>query len=216
MNTVIHIGQHKTGTTAIQRYLKQNRDCLLQKGIYLPLYPDANHWKLNVYSLDNERISCLKKRLKKSEIVKIKQTIKKDVEQIYEDARNQNCNRIIWSNEGLYLLNSVREYNRLKHLFKTLSDKIQIVCCFRDLDSYKKSFFDQLEGHVEYEDKNSCHYFCNDSYLFDYTAKRKLLLRCFNNCTFFDYSRVDNVDNFLAYTQLPKCAKTVNFRRNVS
>lgn len=216
MNTVIHIGQHKTGTTSIQRYLEQNRDCLLQRGIYVPLYPDANHWKLNVYSLAGKRISTVKQLLKKSEIVKIKQTIKKDVEQIYEDARNQNCNRIIWSNEGLYLLNSVIEYNRLKHLFKNLSDKIQIVCCFRDLDSYKKSFFDQLKGHVEYKDKNSCHYFGNDSYLFDYTAKRKLLLKCFNNCTFFDYSPVDNVDNFLAYTQLPKCAKTVNFRYNVS
>ena len=82
----------------------------------------------------------MKKLLKKSEISKIKQTLKKDVEMIYEDAHSQNCNQIIWSNEGLYLLNSLKEYGRLKSLFQKLSNQIEIVCCFREIDSYKKIF----------------------------------------------------------------------------
>ena len=214
MNTLIHIGQHKTATTSIQKYLLQNRDCLLKQGIYVPIFPNTNHWKLNVYSLDDERISYAKKLLKKSQISKIKQTLKKDVESFYEDAHKQNCNQIIWSNEGLYLLNSLREYDRLKDLFKNLSDKIQIVCCFRDLDSYKKSFFYQLNGHVEHKDKNSCHYFGKDSYLFDYTAKRKLLLECYDKCTFFDYDSADNIKAFLTNAKLPQCGGTKSIIKN--
>ncbi len=214
MNTLIHIGQHKTGTTSIQKYLNRNRDCLLQHKIYVPIFPNTNHWKLNVYSLDDERISTMKKILKKSEISKIKQTLKKDVETIYKDAHAQNCNQIIWSNEGLYLLNSLKEYGRLTSLFQKLSNQIEIVCCFREIDSYKKSFFTQLGGDVNYIDKNSCHYFGEDSYLFNYDAKRKLLSECYDKCTFFDYNSTDNVKNFLTNTKLPECGKTNNFRYN--
>ena len=136
------------------------------------------------------------------------------MERVYEDAHNQNCKQIIWSNEGLYLFNSAEEYNRLKNLFQKLSKQIQIVCCFREIDSYKKSFFTQLKGNVDYTDKNSSHYFGEDSYLFDYDAKRKLLLECYDKCTFFDYDSTDNVKNFLTNTKLPECGKTTNLRYN--
>ena len=152
MNALIHIGQHKWNNIYSKIFASKQR-FLLQHGIYVPIFPNTNHWKLNVYSLDDE-FSCVKKLLKKSEISKIKQTLKKDVEMIYEDAHSQNCNQIIWSNEGLYLLNSLKEYGRLKKFISKTIKSIEIVCCFREIDSYKKSFFTQLDGDVNYIDKN--------------------------------------------------------------
>ncbi|MHA7857258.1 MAG: hypothetical protein ACX94D_04160 [Henriciella sp.] len=40
---ILHIGTEKTGTTAIQQYLRHNRDALAKHGIYHPLAADTEH-----------------------------------------------------------------------------------------------------------------------------------------------------------------------------
>ena len=152
MKTVIHIGQHKTGTTSIQHYLQDNRATLAQNGLYVPSriagYSDPSHFILNVYALEEGRFSS-----KKEELIATKGTayfseleieLKKDIEEIYKEALQQKCNRVIWSNEGLYLLNTVKEYKRLISLFSEYSTEIEVVCCFRDVRSYRESYTNQL------------------------------------------------------------------------
>ncbi len=63
MNIVIHIGQPKTGTTAIQRVLFQNQDALLQQGF---LYPTphggiVNHGVMTVPIMGEVQRSLVKK-----------------------------------------------------------------------------------------------------------------------------------------------------------
>ena len=43
---ILHIGTEKTGTTAIQEYLKHNRDALRKHGIYYPIAADTAHSSL--------------------------------------------------------------------------------------------------------------------------------------------------------------------------
>ena len=40
---ILHIGTEKTGTTAIQEYLKSNRDALAKQGFYHPIAADTEH-----------------------------------------------------------------------------------------------------------------------------------------------------------------------------
>ncbi len=67
MKTVIHIGQHKTGTTSIQHYLQDNREALAQHGLYVPSeiagYSNPSHFILNVYALAEERYSSMKEEI---------------------------------------------------------------------------------------------------------------------------------------------------------
>jgi hypothetical protein len=60
MRTIIHVGQHKTGTTSIQHYLRRNSRVLNGMGLYIPDkiigFEAASHFILNVYSLNDDRL----------------------------------------------------------------------------------------------------------------------------------------------------------------
>ena len=70
MKTIIHIGQHKTGTTSIQKFLQDNRTTLAENGVYVPSrlagYSEPSHFILNVYALAEDRYSSRKKAIVKA------------------------------------------------------------------------------------------------------------------------------------------------------
>lgn len=51
------------------------------------------------------------------------------------------------------------------------------VCCFREIESYRASYVEQLRknGIALSDDKDSYRYFGAESWLFDYARKEKLL-----------------------------------------
>lgn len=207
MKTIIHIGQHKTGTTSIQKFLQSNKDLCAENGLYIPSriagYEDNSHFILNVYALDENRYSS-----KKEDIVASKGTaymrglkleLQRDIERTYKDAAGKGCTKVIWSNEGLYLLNSKREYERLVNLFSEYSTEVEVVCCFRDKDSYRQSYTEQLKKgkRSESNDPDSYRYLKQDSWLFDYDRKKTLLSSTFDKHTYFLYDATDNVGRFM-------------------
>lgn len=121
MRTIIHIGQHKTGTTSIQHFLQQNKTEMAAKGLYVPDsiagYDHPSHYILNVYSLDENRFSSMKENLlrdkTKEYFAGLQQEFEADISKHYSRAEKQGCKEVIWTNEGLYLLNSTAEYRRL-------------------------------------------------------------------------------------------------------
>ena len=122
-----------------------------------------------------------------------------EIKNIYNEARQQKCGKIIWSNEGLYLLNSKKEYEKLINLFKPYSNNILVYCCFRDKLSFKESYLNQLKRvNISSSNKSdSYRYLKSDSWLFDYDRKKSLLRDVFDECIFFDYNSKDNVKPFL-------------------
>jgi hypothetical protein len=225
MKTIIHIGQHKTGTTSIQHYLQDNRQKLAQSGFYVPAeiigYDDPSHWILNVYSLAEGRFSPKKETLVKQMpadyFLYLEAKLKHDLERIYAQASQAGCDALIWSNEGLYLLNSEAEYRRLIDLFAAFTSEFEVVCCFRDLPSYTKSYIHQLtkSGIPLSDDPDSYRYVQPDSWLFDYARKQALLANVFDQCTFFPYDPQDNVKRFLEKIGVPGDG-TGTYRANVS
>ena len=214
LNTYIHIGQHKTGTTSIQNYLKENREILIQRGLYIPdsilgiAHP--SHYILNIYSLNANRSSTMKDHLLNTEsgdfLNQLEDNLKKEIERHYHEATKLGCKDILWTNEGLYLLNSEEEYLRLQSLFKNLTDQISCICCFRELESYKESYRQQLikQKLSSVTIKDSYRYIEDDSWLFDYPKKKHLLEKAFEKSPIYlDYQQDDMVRPFLGALGYP-------------
>ena len=225
MKTIIHIGQHKTGTTSIQHFLQDNRVELGKRGLYVPAgiagYTNPSHFILNVYALGAGRYSSMKEHIVatkgESYLDELEGKLKQDIEKIYADAARNACDRVIWSNEGLYLLNSIAEYERLKDLFAGVASDSEVVCCFRDVASYRASYIKQQrrQNFQPSDDPDSYRYLEPDSWLFDYERKKELLAGVFDQCTYFDYDATDNVKAFLDAIGCG-AADTDGYRLNVS
>lgn len=213
MRSLIHIGQHKTATTSIQHYLKINREVLIKRGLYVPDsilgYDSPSHFILNVYALKDNRYSTMKERFLEKQGVKVLQQLKErlpsEIARHYTFAKELGCTDIIWSNEGLYLLNSTEEYQKLNNLFEPHSNELTCICCFRDLDSYKISYRKEHEktGIEPSSDPDSYRYLNNDSWLFNYSRKRELLSHAFDNIIYFQYSEEKMVERFMRYIGYP-------------
>ncbi len=225
MQTIIHIGQHKTATTSIQGFLRKNRLELIKRGIYVPDtiagFDDPSHFVLNVHCLNRDRYSSKKEKLLAEQgeayIDNLLTNLKSDVGRIYSDALREKCNKVIWSNEGLYLLNSLEEHRKLYDLFHLYSNVQEIVCCFRDVASYKNSYRKQLmkQSILPSDDRDSYRYLGDDSWLFDYPRKKQLLEGVFDKCTYFDYDPDDNVLKFLEVLGVDIAVSEI-FRMNVT
>ncbi len=226
MKTLVHIGQHKTGTTSIQHYLRENRDTLMKAGLYVPDtllgFDNPSHFLLNVYALDKDRDSTAKTRLKEfldeDFFATLDQRLPAAVDEHYQKALDAGCKEILWTNEGLYLLDSKSEYKRLKQLFALYSNEVACICCFRDRESYRQSYTRQLES-LELtlsDDPRSYRYLKPDSWLFDYDRKKELLASVFEKVCILDYDAGDMVKVFMAAVGYPAEGETASLRLNTS
>ena len=207
MKTIVHVGQHKTGTTSIQRFLRDHHDVLISKGIYVPVRigecGDPSHYLLNVCALAPGRFSLKKEKVLRQHgeayLLELCKRLPKDIAEVYSVAEEKRCHTVLWSNEGLYLLNSVAEYRSLTDLFFPYSEWVEAVCCFRDLESFRFSYEKQLikKGVSRSLDPDSYRYISKDSWLYDYDRKKKLLDAVFDKTVYFEYDSGNNVQSFL-------------------
>jgi hypothetical protein len=226
LRTIIHIGQHKTGTTSLQHYLQYHREDLSDRGLYVPEsvcgYDHPSHFILNVYSLNQNRFSSMKEKLLASESPEFFRNLPgllaADIERHYQEASSQACKDVLWSNEGLYLLNSVEEYTRLFELFSKYSDEIVCVCSFREMESYRTSHRQTIinQGLPMSNDKDSYRYFGDDSWLFDYDRKKQLLSQVFDDIIYLSYNREDMVRTFMEALGYSVSSGTESIRLNVT
>jgi hypothetical protein len=182
LRTFIHIGQHKTGTTSIQHYLKENRVELAQRKLYiadsLAGESSPSHFILNMFALNEHRYSSMKEKFLATHSVELfnqlKYSLPLEIATHYKRAEESGCTDIIWSNEGLYLLNSMEEYESLRGLFEKYSTEIVCICCFREVESYKDSYRQQLKKQgIEHSDiEDSYRNMSDNSWLFNYPRKK--------------------------------------------
>lgn len=208
MQTVLHIGQHKTGTTSLQQYLQDRKAELAERGFHVPTgvigSSASSHWPLNVYALEAGRSSFAKDaalaKAGQDYIDTMKVRLEAEIGSIYNEAVQRGCQQVLWSNEGLYLLNSKEEYLRILRLFSPHSSEIHVLCCFRDVAAFRESYRNQLRrsGLPFSDDPDSYRYTEPDSWLFDYDRKKELLQSVFEHCTFFPYDPNDNTKAFLS------------------
>lgn len=202
VETLIHIGQPKTGTTAIQAFLAENREVLINHGVYVPDqvagFKDRSHFALSVWAIDRDRRSPKKDELGLSR-GELDQGLRNSLSFHYHKAKDLNCKFMLWTNEGLYFLNSTQEYQRLVNLSRRFSTKTTAICCFRDKASFLQSWVRQLGrmGVNPSDDIDSYRHVKQNSWLLDYDRKRRLLSESFDEVVSFEYDPEDNVTRFI-------------------
>ena len=225
MHTLVHIGQHKTGTTSIQQCLQDQHQSLIKQGIYYPTslcgHTNRSHFALNLYALEAHRHSPKKETLLRKygqqQLDEIIAAVPDAVAGHYHKATALGCDRVLWSNEGLYLLNSVAEYQKLLGLFTSCSERVTAICCFRDLASYRTSYMGELRklNRSPSADPDSFRYVEADSWLFDYDRKKDLLSAVFDDVICFAYDAEDNVANFCEQADID-ASVSQQYRLNIS
>lgn len=227
MKTIIHIGQHKTATTSIQHYLKKNRKALIEQGLYVPdslvQCDSPSHFLLNVYALAPDRSSPMKDKLIKHDNFnpfsdEFSNDLKKDIKLHYEKAKKKKCTEVIWSNEGLYLLNSKTEYLKLISLFENYSDELICVCTFRDKKDFLHSYTKHLIKQKLKPSKNKTSYRFVDtsSWLMDYDRKKNILEEVFHKTIYIQYDSKDMISIFLRNLGYKPTPQTQMIRLNIS
>jgi hypothetical protein len=226
MESIVHIGQHKTGTTSIQEFAKEYYAELLRQKIYIPTRfmgrETTNHYELNLVTLADERGSPMKDKYKGS-MVELKDKICREIESRYEDAKRLGCERVVWSNEGLSLLRYTNEYESLYNLFSPYSKRVSIVLCLRNKDEFKRAWTNQLIKMGLSEEKtdiNSYRYTNEDSWLFDWSSRLERMAFIFDKVITYRYCSNCSIQQFCEAVNisLANCGNSVDedFRLNVS
>jgi hypothetical protein len=180
---------------------------LAKEGLYvadsLVGYDNPSHFSLSLYSLNQDRMSSAKDFIPETKepgyYLELKRHLEVDILRHYQEALKLGCKDVVWSNEGLYLLNSTEEYQRLFDLFDDVSSEVTCLCCFRDVESYKSSYIEQLAAQEipASDDEDSYRYINDDSWLFDFDRKKQLLDQVFDRSIVFSYTREDMVKKFM-------------------
>ncbi|MBN2825283.1 MAG: hypothetical protein JXQ76_08170, partial [Campylobacterales bacterium] len=105
MNIILHIGQPKTGTTSIQKFLYHNREVLESFGYYYETYYDESNKEQFKYSFNHVNIHNFSL-----------QQIKTYFDTMLQDAKKKNLHTIIISSEMLWAINE-QFLTLLQHLF---------------------------------------------------------------------------------------------------
>lgn len=131
---IIHIGTHKTGTTSIQNFLATNRKHLLKKDrIYFPetgtLGTNTGHHNLAWQLVNSSRF---KKKLG-------------DLDDLLVDLKKNDFKRAILSSEDFeYLISKPEIIKKLDEALCSNGFKTKYLAFFREIDSYAKSLFFEL------------------------------------------------------------------------
>lgn len=210
MKLILHIGNHKTGSTAIQTSFSLNEKALADSGI---LYPETGRIKNahHLWSLNMRRVTVPGFK----DVIDIEELIV----QLQEEISVKNPNIVFMSSEEFFPAN-INDYSNISKLFD-LFDSVEVVCVLRnqvehiesgykfsvlwELISEKSDFNEYLESqltsgyHNYYEHLEkyiNCKYFAKTLVLdfSDLISDRKLIFNFLKaiNLEFISLNEIDN------------------------
>ncbi len=189
---LLHVGTHKTGTTSLQTFLReQNSDLLSQVDAFYPpgfLLPVV-HTELPLLTIRPERTWPARLRFPET---RRPSWLAAAADHVRGEVVDPAHRCLIYVHEDLSYLRFEDELERLKALFA--SRAVTVVVFLRDRAAFLRSYRSQLEG-TGFEpstDPASFAYVEPDSWLLDYDALINAYRRCFGtrNVRVFDYDEV--------------------------
>lgn len=137
MKIHMHVGQPKTGSSTIQRFLKNNRDVLIKKGYLYKLpnsYNQVSHQNILQKIVNSENPE---------------KNFKEFIDGQIEKAREEKCDNIIISSESLFFM----PLEKLEKLFSLYKDQLKIYVYLRRQDIFLESAWKQWHfKNLEYKD----------------------------------------------------------------
>lgn len=181
-NIYLHIGTHKTGSTAIQAFLQKESKLLNSKGyeFYNGYHLKKNHVELFLSSMRENRDSFSKEKFnigKQSEYIK---TIREKVLLFIKKSDKQN---LILSTEGLSLLRYEDELDILRSIIDADNNNVTLILYTRDKKGYMESYKKQIKKNNRpfSNDPESVFYVEQDSWLIDYSSLKEAYANAFGS-----------------------------------
>ncbi|MCP4476131.1 MAG: hypothetical protein GY821_16545, partial [Gammaproteobacteria bacterium] len=131
----IHIGTHKTGTTAIQKFLSANSDYLLKHGVLYPGFcrPGEHHASL-VTRYSRELNRAVNRIIDEKEMVLLKKEFDNEVER-------SGAKKIILSSEELFVPLEKQQWQFIRTLCSNY--EVFVIVYFRRQDKFIISYYNQ-------------------------------------------------------------------------
>lgn len=189
LQSVVHIGFHRTGSTSIQAFCWRFRGRLAKLGIamYEGLHMPGNHVELHVGAMRPERMTPFKIKAGLNGGPGYRRKVEQRLSRFICSASQD---KFLFSAEGLSYL---REQDELAWLQNVLPGKVIIVACLRDPMEYLRSYRVALMRHgiAESSDPDSIAYTRAGSWLLDYPARIEPFRTAFGpeNVILIDYDK---------------------------
>lgn len=166
---MLHIGTHKTGSTSIQRFLREHGELLATVGAGYPLgfLLADSHAELPLLTVRPERLWPARLRLPETQrpawLAAARDHVRSEVRAFPADV-------LVYSHEDLSYVRSDEELERLRHLLD--GPAIEVVVFLREPSAFLRSYRDQLAamGFELSDDPSSFAYVEPDSWLVDHAA----------------------------------------------
>lgn len=196
MKTIhIHIGTHRTGSTALQRFLRAQSDSLIAHGFrFTPgLHSATNHFELYLASMRYERDSIWKLRNPHPRIdASYTDRVRERIQGLLESAPDDHH---IFSTEGLSLLRYPDELARLREILGHAGHRVRCLLFVREAPGFLDSYRELLQKNSlrpDATDPSSVLYVEDDSWLVNHAGMIDLYQRTFgpNSLTVLRYEDV--------------------------
>lgn len=132
---ILHLGSHKTGTTAVQRYCEVNREALVEQGI---LFPETGYFSssMNAFTATPGHQGILNAAVNEDDVF---------FEELYREIENSTCSSVFISCENMSLPfhnhgDKVTTVNKLGRYLGVYAS-VRLVYCFRHPIDYLNSFY---------------------------------------------------------------------------
>lgn len=151
---VFHIGQHKTGTTALQRHLANNRRRLGRMGVFYPRLPGWRyaHHALFPYLFDVEHCDPYVLRRLGSTTRQALSVSRAAWDEICACVARLEPAIVILSSETFFRAGSFAQMARLGRVLREISDEIEVVCYVRNpAELFLSLFSTQIQIDAEFQ-----------------------------------------------------------------
>lgn len=174
--TLLHIGTHRTGTTSIQSYLRNEIGAPVFPEVYFPEYPNCHVEWLVASSRDFEHAERAPTR-----------------EKLQREATSE-APLLVYSCEEISIVRDADRVARVRELVG--ARRLHVVLYTREprafLESYR--FARAMLGMKPSDDRESEDYYGHDSWLVDYASRLALWQRVADEVTVIDYDAVSAKD----------------------
>ena len=157
MRLVLHIGMEKTGTTAVQQWLKKQRQTLMEEGWHVPTsLGNTNHRQVSLLGFNEyRRDDATRRDINNNQmLINLQMIIKKKLKAEIIKARRNGCHTLIASSE--LISSRLTEKEEKERLIKTMIEcgakSIRIILVERnpaDLAESRHSTAILHEGRIE-------------------------------------------------------------------